>query len=221
MSRRWRRWAGAVLVLAVLALDALVVGTYLLDRRGLEAWDEGRYARAERTFSLVDRADVVERWIAPYDAGTAALAGGDAGRAVDRLEIALDHTPPAQVCRVALNLALAHEALGDPTSAREVLLERDCDDQQSLSGRQVATDGRSLARNARAVIRRLEAAIADEDPAEPDPESDEEQSTEDELQRRNDRAERAREEQLREMQQDAERREARQRDRDQVPQYAW
>ena len=123
--------------------------------------------------------------MAPYDEGSAALVADDPADARDRLDVALTLVPPAQECRVRINLALAHEQLamgnaneGDLAAAqaalataRSVLIEGGCLDEQleqlrnaDLSPKEWAEAARraGLSEEATALLEQQGAAALDE-----------------------------------------------------------
>lgn len=103
------------LVPALLAVGFLVKVVVMLDHdgdgRGL--FDDGDHAAAAAEFGANDRLNVLEPWVARFDEGAALHADGRLEEAVERYEAALDDVPPEEECTVRINLALAHETLGD------------------------------------------------------------------------------------------------------------
>ena len=136
------------------------------DHSGRAAFADGRASDARTPFARNAILQPFEPWVAPYDEGSAALVADDPADARDRLDVALTLVPPAQECRVRINLALAHEQLamgnaneGDLAAAqaalataRSVLIEGGCLDEQleqlrnaDLSPKEWAEDLEALA----------------------------------------------------------------------------
>lgn len=121
VSRRRRR--RVLLWTAVLWLPLLVVGcdmatTPVLARQGAGEYAAGEYEEATETFETVEGGDVVERWKAPFNLGTAEAAASverEYGwwRAIDMLDLALERAPEEHRCTVQLNRAWVWEAMGD------------------------------------------------------------------------------------------------------------
>ncbi len=93
---------------------AVMLGHDRDGRAALEATDP-LTARAE--FAANARFNVLESWVAPYDEGVARFQLGDHAGAVTFFSTALPLAPVDEVCRVRVNLALSHEALGDAALA--------------------------------------------------------------------------------------------------------
>jgi tetratricopeptide (TPR) repeat protein len=105
----------AGVVPALLAFGLLLkVGVMMThDRDGREEFDDEAYTAAAEEFAANDRLNWFEPWISPFDEGAALHADERYDAAVERYREALDSVPAAEECTVRINLALAHEALGD------------------------------------------------------------------------------------------------------------
>ena len=118
MSRRQR--LRRVLLLAGI-LPALLVAGYAIkvvlmvqdNAGGRDSFADGRYADAGSSFADTRTLNWFERWVAPFDEGTAHHADGAHAEAIADYEAALEHVPQDEECTVRINLALAHEAVGD------------------------------------------------------------------------------------------------------------
>lgn len=117
IARRPRRRtllvAGILPALLVLAFGAKVLVMRHHDSVGRDAFDRGDYALAHRSFAANRSLNFFERWIAPFDEGTVHHAKGELDDAIDDYEIALEVVPKRDECTVRINLALAHESIGD------------------------------------------------------------------------------------------------------------
>lgn len=132
-----------LLLLGILpSLVALVVaaGLWLLVHGNAAARDDyadGKYADARATFEGARDLGVVEPWVAPFNAGTAAYRAQQLDDAVVLLEQALEDVPGDRACDVRINLALTHEAIADDEAkkggraARQVALR---DARAAISG---------------------------------------------------------------------------------------
>lgn len=114
--RRLRR----VLLLAGL-LPTLVLVAYTLkvalmlqaNASGRDAFDRGDHDAAAADFADTRRLNWFEPWVAAFDAGTAEHARERYDDAISAYETALEDVPHRDECTVRINLALAHEAVGD------------------------------------------------------------------------------------------------------------
>lgn len=118
--RRLRR----VLLLAGL-LPTLLLAAYALkvtlmlqaNASGRDAFDRGDYDAAAADFAGTRRLNWFESWVAAFDAGTADHARERYDDAIASYEAALEDVPRREECTVRINLALAHEAVGDAAVA--------------------------------------------------------------------------------------------------------
>lgn len=129
MTRRTRRpHPRARLRLALVvagALPALLVLGYLVkvglmlrhDAAGRDAFERGDHDGAAAEF--FDNRDLnwFEPWIAPFDEGASHHAEGAYDEAIAAYGTALEDVPEREECTVRINLALAHEAVGDGQQA--------------------------------------------------------------------------------------------------------
>jgi tetratricopeptide (TPR) repeat protein len=118
-TRRRLLLAGIPLVLVALAVQWKVATMLGNDSDGRADYAAGSYADAQDAFASNGTLNLVEAWISPYDDGTARYRLEDFAGAVRSLEDALATAPSEEECRVRINLALAHEAVGDKAAAGE------------------------------------------------------------------------------------------------------
>ncbi|UMG93450.1 hypothetical protein [Nocardioides sp. TF02-7] len=99
---------------------AVKVGVMLdHDRDGRGLFGDGDHAAAAAEFGANDRLNLLEPWVARFDEGAALHADGRPEEAIGRYEAALADVPVEEECTVRINLALAHETLGDAAAADE------------------------------------------------------------------------------------------------------
>ena len=189
------------LVLA-LAFAAKVGWMTLHDRDGRASYDDARWGSARGAFAANTTLNVLEPWVAPYGEGTARYREGDVDGAVRALETALLDVPPAEECRVRINLSLAHEGVGDaaragddPAAARAayrdgVVALADC---LGLDEPETTAPDEARVADARAVDSRLRDKLAEaraaEEAAEQAPEDPAEAEQQDQLDERNQQGE--------------------------------
>lgn len=116
-TRRRLLLAGLPLALVALAVQWKVALMLVHDRDGRSDYAAGSYDDAQHAFASNGTLNLVEAWISPYDDGTARYRLADFAGAVRSLEDALATAPSEEECRVRINLALAHEAVGDEAAA--------------------------------------------------------------------------------------------------------
>ncbi|GAA1532242.1 hypothetical protein [Nocardioides humi] len=188
-----RRRLRLVLLLAGL-LPALLLAAYALkvtlmlqgNASGRDAFDRGDYDAAAADFAGTRRLNWLEPWIAAFDEGTADHARERYDDAIASYEAALEDVPQRDECTVRINLALAHEAVGDAALASgatdaavesfqagiDVLAAGDC---PTDSGR-----GEEQSADAAAVDKRLREKLAEnQQPEEPQPQPDEQPQPDD------------------------------------------
>lgn len=100
-------WVTVFVIGLLLAVQNINAGT------AIEEFETGQYAEAVDGFDTLDGVNMVERWKAPFNLGTARYMDGDPWLAVSDLERALERVPDEDRCMVQINLALALEAGGD------------------------------------------------------------------------------------------------------------
>jgi len=156
------------------ALPAVIVLLLLLDvilqldanHAGRSAYDDQRYADAERAFLDAAGVDLPEGWVTPFNAGTAAYQDGRYADALAHFESALDDVSGDRECMVRVDLALTHEALGDQ-------LRLQGKPRQSLEefhlGRSALDEGGCADGEGQSVDDRLAARILAADPSPSDP----------------------------------------------------
>lgn len=172
--------AGVLPALLVLAFALKVALMLQANSAGRDAFDRGDYDGSVSEFAETRSLNWFERWIAPFDEGTGHHGEGAYDEAIVDYEAALEVVPDREECTVRINLALAHEAVGDALQADggnesaieswqagiDVLAEGDC---PQASGR-----GEEQTRDAEAVDKRLREKIEQQEqqqPQEPPPPS--------------------------------------------------
>lgn len=105
--------AGLLPLVVAVAFFVKVVVMMHHDAAGQSAWDERNGATALEEYAANRSVNIMERWLAPYDAGDAAFLLSDYDRAVGYYTTALDTVPYEHECTVRINLALADEKIGD------------------------------------------------------------------------------------------------------------
>lgn len=111
------------------ALPALLVLGYLVkvglmlqhNAAGRDAFERGDHDGAAAEFFETRDLNWFEPWIAPFDEGTAHHAEGAFDDAIGAYGKALESVPDREECTVRINLALAHEAVGDRLQADQDL----------------------------------------------------------------------------------------------------
>ncbi|HWJ10152.1 MAG TPA: hypothetical protein VNS46_12295 [Nocardioides sp.] len=111
------------------ALPALLVLGYLVkvglmlqhNAAGRDAFDRGEYDSAASEFFDTRDLNLFEPWVAPFDEGAAHHAEGAFDDAIAAYDAALEDVPERDECTVRINLALAHEAVGDQRQADQDL----------------------------------------------------------------------------------------------------
>ena len=109
-SPRARRIALVVAALATVAGVKLVTMGWL-SNSGVDAYERKDYGAAEVAFERLSIANVVQRWVAPFDLGVARAANDDLTGAESAFRTAL-RLDPAR-CETRFNLAATIEAIGD------------------------------------------------------------------------------------------------------------
>lgn len=120
--RRMLLLAGIVPVVIGLAFLVKVVLMDHHDRAGRDAWDRRDAATAMEHYSANRDLNILQPWIAHFDAGNAAFLLGENARAVAYYGEALERVPKDHECTVRINMSLTQEAIGDRA--------RDAGDQQ-------------------------------------------------------------------------------------------
>lgn len=113
MTRRRLFLAGLVPTLLVVAFALKVALMFQGNATGRDAFWRGDYDGATSAFAGTRSLNLLERWVAPFDEGTAHHAQGAWSQARDAYEDALTSVPRQEECTVRINLALVHEAVGD------------------------------------------------------------------------------------------------------------
>lgn len=97
------------------SLIALAVAAQLFllaqgNRAARGQYDDGDHASATESFLGLRDLGMVQPWVAPFGAGTAAYRDGELADAAKHFEAALSEVPTEQQCLVRENLALTHLA---------------------------------------------------------------------------------------------------------------
>lgn len=125
----WRRVlliAGVVPLVLALAYTAMVVRVLAIQHSGNVAYAGQRYLDAAGSYRSAGHWNPFENWIAAFDAGAARHAQGQLHSAIRAYQAALDFgVPHRDDCTVRINLALAHEALGDQATRQHRINEAD------------------------------------------------------------------------------------------------
>ncbi|WP_155859392.1 hypothetical protein [Cellulomonas sp. KRMCY2] len=111
--RAWLLWGTSPAWLTAVVLGVILSVKVGLNASGIASFEDGDHAAAARTFEAVGVANLVERWKAPFNTGTARYQQGDLWDALDELDHALELVPDPSRCMVQINRALVLEAWGD------------------------------------------------------------------------------------------------------------
>lgn len=185
-----------LLLLGVLpSLVALAVAVQLVllvrgNEGGRAAYEDQEYAEAREVFSGLRDLDVVQPWVARFNAGAAAYRDQRFAAAVADFEAALEEAPADRACDVRVNLALSHEAAG--TLARN---ENDrAEALTSFADARAALGGSGCSESLRSRLERRIRAINAAGPGAPDRENAElsEEEKVEKLERLNEEARRRR-----------------------------
>lgn len=126
---RWRRVllvVGVLPLLVALAYTAMVVRVLAVQHSGNGAYADQRYLDAAGSYRSAGHWNPFEDWVAAFDAGAARHAQGQLHSALAAYEAALDFgVPHRDDCTVRINMALAHEALGDQATKKGRVNEAD------------------------------------------------------------------------------------------------
>ncbi|KQR68555.1 hypothetical protein ASF98_07910 [Arthrobacter sp. Leaf337] len=136
--------AAPVLVAVALAVKLLSVG--YLGSEAAASFGRGDQAGTASAASGLDIANFVERHKAPFAAGDALVLSGDFTGARARFEASLADAPPADECKVRVNLVLSIERLADAAAAA-------ADATAATNSAQSAADAARLYDDGLAVIR--------------------------------------------------------------------
>ena len=120
--RRALLLAGIVPVVIGFAFLVKVILMDHHDRAGRDAWDVRDAATAMEHYSDNRDLNILQPWIAHFDAGNAAFLLGENARALAYYGEALERVPEDHECTVRINMSLTQEAIGDRA--------RDAGDQQ-------------------------------------------------------------------------------------------
>jgi cobalamin biosynthesis protein CobT len=171
MTRRKLLFLLGLLPLLLVTLYAVKVALLLShDGDGRGAFDDKRYDAAAAEFAGNRSLNVLEPWVAAFDEGAARHAAGDLDDAVDAYTAALRDVPEDEECTVRINLALAHEAIGD---AKIQMPDRDAAIEAWQAGIDALEDGdcpehsgrgEDQTADAKAVDDRLEQKIEEQQP---------------------------------------------------------
>ncbi|GAA4076645.1 hypothetical protein ACFFOS_16630 [Nocardioides kongjuensis] len=105
--------AGLVPVLLVAAYALKVTLMLQANASGRDAFDRGDLDGAAAEFAGTRTLNWFESWVAAFDEGASEHAQGRYAEAITAYRDALEDVPHRDECTVRINLALAHEAVGD------------------------------------------------------------------------------------------------------------
>lgn len=117
-TRRTLYLVGALPAVLMLLVSARLVLLLVHQDHGLDAYRSGDFAAARDEFDANQLLNPVERWVAPFGEGDARYRQGDYDGAVASFTVAVSSAPGSKECVVRVNLALAHEKLGDAAAAQ-------------------------------------------------------------------------------------------------------
>ncbi|TNM40432.1 hypothetical protein FHP29_10280 [Nocardioides albidus] len=171
-----------ILLLAGL-LPTLLLAAYVLkvtlmlnaNASGRDAFDRGDLDGAAAEFADTRRLNWLEPWVAAFDEGAADHAQGEYDDAIASYEAALEDVPQRDECTVRINLALAHEAVGDAALASGALEDALASFKaglDALAGGDCPEDagrGKEQTEDAAAVERRLSEKLEQNQEPPPDP----------------------------------------------------
>ena len=112
-ARRVLYLVGAIPSLLALLVSLRLALLLVHQERALSAYARGDFQTAGGEFDANRVLNPVQAWVAPFGEGTARYRQQDYAGAADALVVALSATPADKECAVRVNLALAHEGLGD------------------------------------------------------------------------------------------------------------
>lgn len=140
MSRMRRRLLLIGILPSALALIFAILVFVMLDhqRTGQDRFAADDFDQASAAFADAGSLNPFQDWVTAFDRGAAKHAAGDLDRAIDLYEAALTDVPKSEECTVRINLALAHEAIGDAAAEKS-----DLDDARAAwtAGIKVLRDG--------------------------------------------------------------------------------
>lgn len=171
--------AGALPALLVIAFAVKVAFMLQGNAAGRDAFERGDYDGAAAEFFDTRALNWIEPWVAPFDEGASHHAEGLYDDAIGAYETALEDVPTEEECTVRINLALAHEAVGDERQAAqdtegaaeswqagiEVLAAGDCPTDAGR-GQEQSDDAGDVDERLR---EKVEQGEQQQDPQEPDP----------------------------------------------------
>jgi hypothetical protein len=115
--RRRRRhlllWGTLPVWATVLVLGFLLMINVGVNRAAIDQFEDEEYRSAVDDFEYLDAFNLVERWKAPFNLGTARYANDNLWGAIEDLDHALRLVPDEHRCMVQTNRALVFEAWGD------------------------------------------------------------------------------------------------------------
>lgn len=112
-TRRVLYLVGLLPSILLLLLSARIALLLRHESAGLDAYEAARFASARDDFGVNRVLNPVQPWVAPFNEGDARYLLEDFEGAVSAFETALDRAPEDRECVVRVNLALAHEGVGD------------------------------------------------------------------------------------------------------------
>lgn len=116
VRRRLLLWSLPVLLLLLL-FAGKAISMVAVNESGRDAYAAEDPGGAVQNFDRLHTVNLFQRWVAPFNSGTARTAAGELTPARADLMLALEQAPEAKQCVVAVNLALTLEASGDEAQA--------------------------------------------------------------------------------------------------------
>ena len=127
IDRRRRRkilyLVGLIPALLLLLVSGRIAVLLHHQDRAMNAYANGAFESAREHFAANQVLNPIEPWIAPFGEGDARYRLEDFDGAVTAFEKALEDVPEEHECMVRVNLALAHEAMGDVLAEEDDRLE--------------------------------------------------------------------------------------------------
>ena len=117
--RRVLLLSGIVPALLVVAFLVKVLLMLHDNAAGRDAFDRGDHDGAQASFAENRTLNLLEQWVAPFDEGTAHHAEAEYDAAIADYRAALEDVPLREECTVRINLALAHESVGDARAEQQ------------------------------------------------------------------------------------------------------
>ncbi|PZS13560.1 MAG: hypothetical protein DLM57_16550 [Pseudonocardiales bacterium] len=196
-------WSAPV-VLAAVMLAMRMIGMTIENDRGVDAFSKGSYGPSSTHFGRLQTANVLQRWVAPFNRGDSLFGQKRYAQAAAEFRTALGLAPADRTCMVRVNLVLAIESIGDAKVAAKSLPDAARNYQTALRTAAAAScppgaarrTGERLAQARAEIAAKLEALSGQPQPSpgQPNPKPPQPQPPPDtkktQLQQRNDKAQR-------------------------------